>query len=286
MKKVFAENKVMDEERALYGLADVRLSGCRFEGPADGESALKECGSAVCRDCFFDLRYPLWHDKKVKLEDCELTENCRAALWYSQNITIKSSRLLGIKALRECKKAELDGCVVSSPEFGWFSSDIDIKDTEIVSEYLFLRAKRIKADGLKFKGKYSFQYVKDAYIKNSTLDTKDAFWHSKDVTVENCVVKGEYLGWFSKNLTFKNCKIIGTQPLCYCKDLTLIDCEMIDTDLSFERSHVHATLTCDIVSIKNPLSGRIVVPGAGEIIKDIKGVECEIIVDPSVRRSE
>ena len=35
-------NRTFDEERALYGLEDTTVSGCRFEGPADGESAMKE----------------------------------------------------------------------------------------------------------------------------------------------------------------------------------------------------------------------------------------------------
>ena len=47
-----------------------------------------------------------------------------------------------------------------------------------------------------------------------------------------------------------------------------IDCEMIDTDLSFERSEVEATLTAPIVSIKNPRAGTIRVPHANEVIFD------------------
>ena len=37
------ENQTFDEERALYGEADVLVRDCAFDGPADGESALKEC---------------------------------------------------------------------------------------------------------------------------------------------------------------------------------------------------------------------------------------------------
>ena len=39
--------QVMDQERALYGLQDARVASCRFEGPADGESALKECARSA-----------------------------------------------------------------------------------------------------------------------------------------------------------------------------------------------------------------------------------------------
>ena len=40
MNKV--ENQVFDEERALYGSRGIEVISCRFDGPADGESALKE----------------------------------------------------------------------------------------------------------------------------------------------------------------------------------------------------------------------------------------------------
>ena len=127
-----------------------------------------------------------------------------------------------------------------------------------------------------FKGKYSFQYVENATIENSVLDTKDAFWHCKNITVKNCVVKGEYLGWYSENLTFIDCKIIGTQPLCYCKNLTLIRCEMENTDLSFEYSEVNADIKGRILSVKNPKSGRITADAVSEIIlTDDSKVHCE-----------
>ena len=87
---------------------------------------------------------------------------------------------------------------------------------------------------------------------------------------------GEYLAWYANGLTFENCKIIGTQPLCYCKNLKLIDCEMIETDLCFEKSEVEARITTPVLSIKNPLSGTIVVPEAGEIIMDDENAKGEV----------
>ena len=98
------------------------------------------------------------------------------------------------------------------------------------------------------------------------LDTKDAFWHSKNVTVRNSVVKGEYLAWYSENLTLENCKIIGTQPLCYCKNLRLVDCETEGCDFSFEYSDAEVTVLGNILSVKNPKSGRIIADSIGEII--------------------
>ena len=37
------ENKRFDEERALYGSREILVKDCAFDGPADGESAFKEC---------------------------------------------------------------------------------------------------------------------------------------------------------------------------------------------------------------------------------------------------
>lgn len=149
-------------------------------------------------------------------------------------------------------------------------------DCSAESEYFMLRGRDLSFSGLKMKGKYSFQYIENSTFENCVLDTKDAFWHAKNVTVRNCTVKGEYLGWYCENVTFENCIISGTQPLCYCKGLKLINCEMHGTDLSFERSDVIATVITPVISIKNPYSGKITVPGADELIIDDPCAVCEI----------
>ena len=184
-----------------------------------------------------------------------MTELCRAALWYSSDVEIVGSKLHGIKAVRECERVGINNCDVSSPEFGWFSSDIKVKDSKFVSEYFMLRAGRLDFSGVDFKGKYSFQYIEDSVFENCNFDTKDAFWHAKNVTVRNSTVKGEYLAWYCENVTFENCTLIGTQPLCYCKNLKLINCTMVDCDLSFEKSSVDARVIGHIDSVKNPDSG-------------------------------
>ena len=63
------ENKTFDMERALYGSQGIVLKNCIFDGPADGESALKECREIEASHCFFNLRYPFWHDEKLKIAD-------------------------------------------------------------------------------------------------------------------------------------------------------------------------------------------------------------------------
>lgn len=264
MKKI--ENQRFGEERALYGLTDTIVINCQFTGEEDGESALKESQNVHLNNCYMDLRYPLWHDTDVIIEDVTMTENCRAALWYTSKVTIKNSHFLGIKALRECSHIEIQNTEIVSPEFGWRSTNIEANNIKIKGEYLFFEAKNLKLNQMEFEGKYSFQYVEEMEITKSNLATKDAFWHSKNVTVKDSTLKGEYLAWYSENLTLIRCKIIGTQPLCYCKNLKLIDCEMIDTDLAFEYSSVEATIKGSIDSVKNPKSGYIEADDIKEVL--------------------
>ena len=273
------ENLSFDAERALYGEGDIYIRDCSFDGPADGESALKEAGEITAERCYFNLRYPFWHCDGVHIWSCEMTENCRAALWYSSDIEIVGARLHGIKAVRECERVFISKSDVISPEFGWFSSDITVRESSFVSEYFMLRSKRLDFNNVKFSGKYSFQYIEDSVFEKCSFDTKDAFWHAKNVTVKDSTVKGEYLAWYSENITFENCTIIGTQPLCYCKGLRLINCRMIDCDLSFEKSEVEADVVGHIDSVKNPSGGRITADSIGEIIYDTDEKPCEILIN-------
>ncbi len=272
------QHQTFDQERALYGSKDLLIDHCRFDGPADGESAFKECSDIQVEHCFFNLRYPFWHDHNLSIQDSEMTQLCRAALWYSEKIRISDTKMHGIKALRECAEAVLENCDILSPEFGWSVRGVQMRHCTAQGEYFMMRSEHLRFSDVTFQGKYSFQYIEDAVLENCVLDTKDAFWHAKNVTVRNSVVKGEYLAWYSDGLTLENCKIIGTQPLCYCKNLKLIDCEMVDTDLCFERSQVEATITTPVVSIKNPYEGRIRVPQVGEIIRDDPNACGEILV--------
>lgn len=272
------ENQTFDMERALYGRDDVLVRNCSFDGPADGESALKEGQNIEAEHCFFNLRYPFWHDRGLKIMDSEMTELCRAALWYSEHVEIRDTKLHGIKALRECGDVLIRNCDIVSPEFGWSTRGICMEDTTAASEYFMMHSENLAFKNVNFQGKYSFQYIKNATFENCVFDTKDAFWHGENITVKNSVVKGEYLAWYSNGLTLINCKIIGTQPFCYCKNLKLAGCEMIDTDLAFEKSEVEAVITTKVDSIKNPRSGKIRVPEIGELIMDDADARGEVLV--------
>lgn len=272
------ENQTFDMERALYGRSELFVKNCSFDGPADGESALKECRRIEADRCFFNLRYPFWHDHGLTIKNSEMTQGCRAALWYCDNVKVTDSKLHGIKAFRECSDVTIKNCDILSPEFGWSVQGICMEDTKAVSEYFMMRSENLTFRGVQFQGKYSFQYIKNGVFENCIFDTKDAFWHGENITVRNSVIKGEYLAWYSNGLTLINCKIIGTQPLCYCKNLKLIDCEMIGTDLAFEKSQVEAAITTKVDSIKNPLTGTITVPDVGELVMDEEWAKGEVII--------
>ncbi len=266
--RIFIENQTFDKERALYGSRGITVKHCAFDGPSDGESACKEASDIEAESCYFNLRYPFWHDHGLKITNAEMTDKCRAALWYSDHIEIENSKIYGIKALRECSNVAIYGSDIVSPEFGWSVKKIHMEHTKASSEYFMMRAEDLTFEDVDLHGKYSFQYLKNGVFLNCTFDTKDAFWHAENVVVRNSTVKGEYLGWYSKDLTFENCRIIGTQPLCYCQGLKLVNCEMVDTDLCFEKSEVEARIITPVLSIKNPKAGTIYVPSVGEVIRD------------------
>lgn len=272
-------NQAFDQERALYGLRDTCLHDVTFAGPADGESALKECRNICVNRARFELRYPLWHVDGLSLHEATLTDTCRAALWYTCNARIEHSELLGIKALRECEDVRItDGRIVSS-EFGWKSRNVSLANVSIESEYAFLDARKLTLENCNFTGKYSFQYVEDLVIEGGSFDTKDAFWHARNVTVRNATLKGEYLGWYSQNLRLEHCRIEGTQPFVHCEGLVLVDCEMVGCDLAFEACDVHATVRGHVDSIRDPRSGRIEVDSVGQIVHDtVDGCGAQIVV--------
>lgn len=275
-------NQSFDEERALYGSENLLLKNCRFDGQADGESALKESHMIQAEHCFFNLRYPFWHNQNVKISDSEMTEFCRAGLWYSSGIVMKNSRIYGIKALRECQCVKLSDCDIVSPEFGWSVYDMTMQNCSVQSEYFMLRSANLNFQNVRLDGKYALQYIQDSVFENCHFQTKDAFWHAKNIFIRNSVIQGEYLAWYSENVVFENCRIIGTQPFCYCKGLRLINCEMLDADLCFEKSDVEAEIITPVISIKNPHSGYISVPSVTELIQDDATSSCKIILKNSV----
>ena len=95
------ENKIYEEERALYHLQKATVKNCTFAGAADGESALKECRHIAVTGCRFALRYPLWHARDFLVENSKMEETARAPLWYCREGKIADTEILSVKCLRE-----------------------------------------------------------------------------------------------------------------------------------------------------------------------------------------
>ncbi|MCQ2078911.1 MAG: DUF3737 family protein [archaeon] len=263
-----------DAERASCYLHDVTILNCRFEGSADGESALKGCTDITVDGCSFSLRCPMWHDRRFRLLYSRMDPGAQAALWYSENGTIEDSVLNGVKAVRECRDVCISRCTISSPEFGWRSDGIRMRGCDVDSEYLFLDAHDVSLRDVRVRGMCSLQYVEGLTLSDCELDADDALWHCRNVVVKDCVLRGERLGWFSENITLENCRICGTRPLCHCRGLRLVNCTMEGCDLSFECSDVEADLVGHVDSIRNPRSGHIVADSVGSVIRDDAPTEC------------
>ncbi len=284
------ENRTFDEERALYAIEHTAVTDCLFDGPADGESALKEARDITVAACDFRLRYPLWHVAGGQIKDCTMTETCRAALWYASDMTVEHTVMGGIKALRECDRMTLRDCTVRSDEFGWRCRDLVVAGCRVSGEYPFFGVRGMAASDLHLDGKYSFQYLENATIRNAVLNTKDALWHARGVTVEDSVIRGQYLAWYAEDLTLVRCHIESTQPLCYCKNLTLVDCTMEHCDLAFENSTVSAAVIGRIDSVRSPAGGSVVADEIGEIFRDgtadLRGTSAEIAVRGAKNQSK
>jgi len=137
----------------------------------------------------------------------------------------------------------------------------------------------VTLDNVEVAAKYILQYSENIKMFNVTIDTKDCLWHAKNVYCKNCKLVGEYLAWYSEGLTLENCHIDSIQPLCYCKHLTLINCTMSNCNLAFEYSQVNADIKGHVDSIRNVLSGKIVLDSLGEYVQDEKVLDCKGVIE-------
>lgn len=277
-------NQTFDQERSLYGVKNSEVFSCKFSGPNDGESPLKETSIINVHDCEFDLRYPLWHSTNLILENSSFSNLSRAPLWYDKNVVIKNTNSQSPKIFRECENIKLENCKLESEEPFWKCSKITGNSCIFSGFYGFFSCKNISLFDVKFSGKYSFQYCKNIRIFNSEIDTKDAFWHSKNVYIKDSIIKGEYIGWYSSNLTFVNCIIESHQPFCYSNSVTFINCKMPNCDLAFEKTSIKGNVTGKINSIKNPRKASFKVEEIGELIQEKKNRHVHIKITGDVNK--
>ncbi len=262
------KDKEFGGERPLFGCRNLRLENVTIHA---GESALKCTANIEAIGCTFEGKYPFWHTDGFRVEKCLFTPGARAALWYSRNLEMSDTRVDAPKMFREMDGIKLTNVIIpDAEETLWHCSNIEARNVEVdKADYLFMHSHHIRIDGWKQQGNYSFQYCTDVEIRNAVIHSKDAFWGTENVTVYDSELDGEYLGWHSRRLHLVRCHINGTQPLCYAHDLILEDCTFgPECDLCFEDAEVDATILSDVVSIKNPVKGKITAKKVGEIIID------------------
>lgn len=255
-------------ERPLFASHDLHLDNVIIRA---SESAIKECSNIKATNCRFEGNYPFWHVHGFVIENCFFDVGGRSALWYSDHLLMKNTRIDAPKMFREMNDINIENVEINdADEIFWRCSGIHIKNLHLHDgTYPFMFSNNIYVDGLESDSKYVFQYVKNVEIHNAKITTKDAFWDVENVTIYDSELNGEYLGWHSKNLRLVNCHITGEQPLCYAHDLVLENCTFgPDCDRAFEYSTVHAEIKGSITNIKNPKSGLITADEIGSITID------------------
>lgn len=268
-------------ERILYGLKDAELDGVTF---GNGESPLKEAKNIKLKNSIFKWKYPLWCDNGVTVENTTFETMSRSGIWYTKDITIKSSALQAPKLFRRAENITLDNVHFSdAEETMWTCKDIKITNTQINGDYFGKDSENIYLDNVSIIGNYCFDGAKNIEVHNSTFVSKDAFWNCDNVTIYDSTIDGEYLAWNTTNIKFINCKIESDQGLNYMDHVELKNTSLVHTDLAFEYvSNVDAEITSRIESVKNPISGKIKAPAIGELIMDPDKVDpskTEIICD-------
>lgn len=269
------ENKTFEGERPLFKSSFINLNNCSF---TQGESALKFAQNIDAKDCDFSSKYLFWHDKNIKIEQCNFFDGARASIWYSDIISIDDCIVNAPKIFRDSSNIHIKNSRFDTNETLWDCKNIDIKNSIFKGDYLLFHSKEISLKDFVLDGNYSFQHTKNLVLHNVKIKSKDAFWNSENITIYDSVIQGEYLAWYSKNIKFVNCKIIGTQPLCYIDNLVLENCEMIDTDLAFEYTTINADVVSSIDSVKNPTSGVIKAKEIKELILDDENIENENLI--------
>lgn len=124
------QNQTFDQERALYGSRDLLVRNCSFNGPADGESAFKECAGIQVEHSFFNLRYPFWHAKNVVVRNCTVKGEYLA--WYCENVTFDHCTIIGTQPLCYCKGLKLIDCRMVDCDLAFERSEVQATVTTSV----------------------------------------------------------------------------------------------------------------------------------------------------------
>lgn len=264
--------KRLTGERALFMSKDLHITNCIF---ADGESPLKESKNLLVENSSFQWKYPFWYCNDVVVKNSTFFEMGRAGIWYTNNITLEDVLYEAPKGFRRCNNVKLT--MVDFPQADetlWNCNNVEMVDVVAKGNYFAMNSKNMKLDGFRLVGNYSFDGCENIEIHNAKMLSKDAFWNCKNVTVYDSYICGEYIGWNAENVTFVNCTIESNQGFCYMKNVKLENCKLLNTDLSFEYAeNIDAEVTTNIVSVKNPVSGKIIAKGIDELIFDDEAID-------------
>ena len=255
-------------ERPLFEQHGLRLEQVTI---GDGESAIKECSDIEAEDCRFWGKYPFWHVHGFKINRCQFDVGARSALWYSDHMDMRNTRIDGPKMFREMSDLYLENVVINdADETFWRCRNIEARNLELHDgTYPFMFSENIKVDGLKSDSKYVFQYCKNVELRGAHIVTKDSFWECENITIYDSLLDGVYLAWHSKNVRLENCQLAGEQLLCYADHLVLENCTFdAQCDRVFEYSDVEADICGHIENIKNPTTGHIVADSIGSVTID------------------
>ena len=260
-------------ERALYHSRELEIHDSIF---SDGESPLKESSDINLYGCIFKWKYPLWYCRNICVESTTLLETARSGIWYTHNIEMKGCTIEAPKTFRRSSGITLEDCTIpKAQETFWSCREVKLARVFAVGDYFGMNCEGVFADGLYLDGNYAFDGARNVEVKNSRLISKDAFWNCENVTVRDSLIIGEYLGWNSKNVRFINCTIESNQGMCYMDGVVMENCKIINTDLAFEFSTVDVESKTSILSIKNPIAGKITAPEIGEIIMERELIDPE-----------
>ena len=260
-------------ERALFKCHNKTISHCLFD---DGESPLKEGRNLIVDHCTFGWKYPLWYGENHIVRNSTFLEMARSGLWYTNHSTFENCLLIAPKLFRRSHDLFLSDIEFKdAKETLWTCGKVTLKNVKAENGDYFLKdSSDVSVDNLTLNGNYCFDGGKNICVRNSVLNSKDAFWNCENVYVENSTIVGEYFGWNSKDIVLKNCKVISHQGFCYIENLKMIDCIIEDSDLIFEYcSNIDIDVKSRLLSVKNPLSGRISSYGIDELILDDESID-------------
>ena len=243
------KNRHFEGERPLFESHNLRLEQVTI---GDGESAIKECSNIEAEDCRFWGKYPFWHVHGFRINRCQFDVGARSALWYSDNMDMRNTRIDGPKMFREMHDMYLENVVINdADETFWRCQNIEARNLELHDgTYPFMFCENVRIDGLKSDSKYVFQYCKNVELTNAHIITKDSFWECENITIRDCHLLGEQLLCYADHLVLENCTF---DSLC---------------DRVFEYSDVEADIRGHIENIKNPSSGHIVADSIGSVTID------------------